>query len=106
VALDERHNENILRKNLRDGGSRFLRVALIVPLDSTRRVNQLLLAREKRMTVRANFQFQIADRRARFERVAANACDDGFLVLRMDACFHFLSVPKLSDVGDFEALSR
>jgi hypothetical protein len=89
VALNKRHTETIFVKKLRDGGRGLLCVALVVSLDATRRVDQLLLAREKRMTVGANFQFQVADRRASFERVAAHACNDGFLVLRVNACFHF-----------------
>ena len=85
-------NETMRTENLRAGGRgrRFLRVLPVVFLDTTRRVNQLLLTREKRVTVRAYLKAQIPGGGSRLERVAAHAGNNGSLVFRMDSRLHLV----------------
>ena len=69
--------------------SSFVGVFLLEPLDAAGRIDQLLLAGEERMAIRANFNAdQLAlEGRARFKHVAAGAMHlsrrgnrDGFLL--------------------------
>lgn len=83
-----RHTEEQISGRLRRCGRSLLAVLLVVLLDATSRVNQLLAAGEKRMACRANLKLQIPDCRAGFKCIAAHAGDNGFLVLWMDSGFH------------------
>lgn len=75
----------------RRGG--LLRVLLVVTLDSTSRVNELLATGKKRVTVRTDFYSQIACGRTSHERVTANACYHGLLVFRMNPFSHDKRLP-------------
>src|SRR5579864_3399497 len=72
---------------LRFGG---LLVLLGEPLDAPGRIQQLLLAREERMAIRADFDAQelALDRRARWERVPAGAMHRYRMVVRMNVRLH------------------
>lgn len=73
VAPHERHeNHTVTCRKLRGGGRCFLRIALLVPFDATRRVHELLASREKRMTVGADFEFQVTDGGTSFKGVSTN----------------------------------
>jgi hypothetical protein len=64
-------------------------VALTEFLDATGRVHDLLLARVKRVTIRANFDvIGATQRRARFEGVAATARYVNLTVFRVNIGFH------------------
>lgn len=46
-------------------------IALVESIDASGRIDELLLARKERMTVRTNFHMKVfAQRRTRFERVS------------------------------------
>src|SRR6266404_3067215 len=69
--------------------SRLLAITPIETIHASRRVNQLLLARKKRMASRANLNVQITfARRARLKSLAASAGHRDFLIFRMDSGFH------------------
>src|SRR5437588_4078641 len=73
------------------GRFRLLAVALVEAVDSARRVNQLLLACEERVALRADFDVYVALlRRARLERVAAGAVNRDVVVVWMNSLLHFL----------------
>src|SRR5438045_5506018 len=74
------------------GRFRLLAVALVEAVNAARRVNQLLLAREERVALRADFDVDVALlRRARLERAAAGAVDVRRVVVGMDSLLHFVS---------------
>jgi len=74
------------------GRFRLLAVALVEAVDAARRVNQLLLAREERVALRADFDVDVALlRRARLERAAAGAVDVRRVVVGMNSLLHFVS---------------
>jgi hypothetical protein len=62
-------------------------------LDPTGRIDELLFAREKRMTSGADADFNIMARRAGMINRAARADDVSLMIFRMNACFH---VSKMS----------
>src|SRR5436305_6975057 len=69
---------------------RLLAVALVEAVNATGGVNQLLLAREERVALRADFDVYVALlRRARLERVAAGAVNRDVVVVRMNSLLHF-----------------
>jgi hypothetical protein len=70
----------------------LLCVFLVVPLDATRGIHQLLPAREEWMAIGADLDLQVSDRGARLERVAANAGDNRLLVFRVDTVSHSLFI--------------
>src|SRR5437763_15534569 len=70
---------------------RLLAVTLVEAVYSARRVHKLLLAREERVALRADFDVYVALlRRARLERVAAGAVDCDVVVVWMNSLLHFL----------------
>lgn len=72
----------------------FTGVAFVETVNATGGVNQFLFAREKRMTLRADFDMQLVlHRRACREMISARADDVDFLVVRMNFSFHFLFLP-------------
>src|SRR5438045_5413432 len=79
------------------GRFRLLAVALVEAVDSARRVHKLLLAREERVALRADFDVYVALlRRARLERVAAGAVNRDVVVVRMNPLLHFLFLLSVS----------
>ena len=58
-------------------------------LDSAGGVDQALLTGVKRMTLRAYFDVQGRDGRARFEGIATGTGDHAASILRMNSRFHF-----------------
>src|ERR1700722_2292133 len=74
----------------RSCGSRFIRVFLLETFHTTCRIDQLLLAGEEGMAVRANFDaYHVAfNRRARVKRVAAGAVHLHGVIIGMDSFFH------------------
>jgi hypothetical protein len=68
----------------------FTTVLAIEALDPAGRVNQPLRASVERMAIRADFDVQLVDRRARLKRVAACAGNHAAMIFRMDSGFHFL----------------
>src|SRR6202521_5477609 len=75
-----------------DGLLRFggLLVLLGEPLDAAGRIKQLLLAREERVAIRADFNAQefALHRRSRGKRVATGAMHGHRVVVRMNVRFH------------------
>lgn len=65
-------------------------VFLLETVDASAGIDELLLAREKRMAARANFDAEVGLDRTRLERIAASASDRCHLVLRMNALFHLV----------------
>src|SRR5438552_1530570 len=65
-----------------------LRVALLEPVDATLRVDEVLLAREERVAVRADLDMQLGLDRHRLERAAAGADDLRLDVLGVDLFLH------------------
>src|SRR5262245_51837493 len=63
-------------------------VLLLELLDAARGVDELHLAGEERMTLRADFDRDVLLRAARLELVAATALDGGFFVFGVDVFFH------------------
>jgi hypothetical protein len=75
----------------RGGGGRCPLVAVTLAefLDAASGVHNLLLARIKRVAVRADFNMQrTAKRRTRFERIAATASHFNLIVFRVNIGFH------------------
>src|SRR5437588_13044306 len=71
--------------------SRLLTITPIETIHASRGVNQLLLARKKRMASRADLNVQITfARRARLKSLAASAGHRDFLIFRMNSRFHFV----------------
>src|SRR5436305_6582276 len=71
--------------------SRLLTITPIETIHASRRVNQFLLARKKRMASRTNLNVQIPfARRARLKSLATSASDSDFLIFRMNSGFHFV----------------
>jgi hypothetical protein len=67
---------------------------LLEAIDAAFRIDELLTASEKRMTVRANFHADIAFvSRTRTERVGTRTDHVDFLVVGVDACFHLWMIP-------------
>jgi hypothetical protein len=56
--------------------------------DAAGRINELLFAREKGMTVGTDLQVNLGLRGSGTERLAACASDNRFDVFRMDTLFH------------------
>ena len=74
----------------------FLRVFPVIAFDTSRRVDQLLLARVIGVAIRANFQVDITDGGTGFERIPANTGDNGLFVFRVNSLFHYsLQSPKI-----------
>jgi hypothetical protein len=73
---------------------RFLAVFLLEALHPSGGIDELLLAGEERMALRADFHLEVAKRRAGLENISADAGDGGTLVVGMDAFFHRKS-PKI-----------
>ncbi len=70
----------------------LLTIATVESINSSRRVNQLLLAGEKWMAGRANLDVQFAFAcRTCFESLAACASHCDFIIFRMNSGFHFLT---------------
>jgi hypothetical protein len=65
-----------------------LGVALTELVDSTARVNHLLLTRVEGMAAGADFQIQVTSSRPGLKSVAAAARYSDFFVFRMDSGFH------------------
>jgi hypothetical protein len=71
-------------------GCRLLAVAHVKAIDAPCRVDQLLLAREKRMASRADFHVQIAlFGRTGLEALTARAGHCDLVVLGMNSWFHY-----------------
>jgi hypothetical protein len=62
-------------------------------LDTAGRVDQLLLAGEKRMALGANFDADVLFGGSDLDGVAAGTLDGRGLIIRMDVCFHFYFNP-------------
>lgn len=60
----------------------------IEALHTSGRVNELLLSGVIWMAGCANFDVDIADRRARFKGTAANTGDNGLFIVRVNGFFH------------------
>ena len=72
-------------------GRGFLAIALVEPINASRRVDQLLLTGEERVASGANFDVQVAFfGRASLECLAASAGNVNFYVFRMNSWFHFV----------------
>src|SRR6266404_2229193 len=72
-------------------GSRLLAITPIETIHASRGVNQLLLARKKRMASRTNLNVQITFAcRARLKSLATSAGHRDFLIFRMNSSFHFI----------------
>src|SRR5579859_3337483 len=69
-------------------------VFLAEALHAARGVDQLLLAREERMTGGTHFNVDHRHSRPRDEGVAARALDRGPLVFRVNSGFHWTSLPE------------
>jgi len=67
----------------------FTTVFAIEPLDAACRVNELLLAREKRVAIRANLKANFRLRRASLPRLAARAMHGRVHILRMNIWLHY-----------------
>ena len=63
-------------------------VTLLETINTTARVNELLLAGEERVALGADFNAQLRLGGTRYESVAANAGHGRLLILRMDAFLH------------------
>ena len=74
----------------RSCSSRFIGVLLLEPLHPACRIDQLLLAGEEWMAVRADFDaYHVAfNRRARVKRVAAGAMHLDCMIIGMNSFFH------------------
>ena len=59
--------------------------ALVEALDTSAGIDQLLLAREERVALRADFNLNVLFGREHFDHIAAVAGDGSFLAVRMDA---------------------
>lgn len=83
----------------------LLAVTLVEAINASGGVNQLLLAREEWVAIRADFDVQVVlARRARGKAVAAGAQDFDFVVFRVNSLFH---VPLVSfPIGGYQRLSR
>ena len=57
---------------------KYLLILVHEALDAAFGVHQLVLAREERMAIGANFDLDVRFGRARFDHVAASAADGGF----------------------------
>jgi hypothetical protein len=77
----------------------FLSVFSVEALYATGRVDQSLLARIIRMTVRAHFNLDLRERRVRLEGIAAGAGDHAAAVIRMDFCSHFSIAKGLTQLS-------
>ena len=83
----------------RFGGFVRLGSLLVFPRETfhaSRRVDELLFAREERMALRADFyphQRRFISR-ARLERAAAGAMDGNFVIIGVDSGFHACSLPQ------------
>jgi len=88
--LKRLHSRSAIR-DPQSGGSLLVlfRVFLIETLDTTSSVNQLLLAGEERMAVRADFNVNVFLGRSRRPGMAAGANDVTFDVFWMNSFFHF-----------------
>src|SRR5207247_4087057 len=69
-------------------------VTLLEAIDSACRVDQLLLACEEWMALRADLDAQLLLRRTGRPRLAASAVDLDLMILRMDLCFHGLTLVR------------
>lgn len=63
-------------------------VSLLKPVDASAGINQLLLACEERVALRANINMKVFFGRTRFNDLAAGALDRSGLILRMDFLLH------------------
>ena len=61
---------------------------LVEAVNTAARVNELLLAGEVRMALRANFHADVLLGGTRVNHIAASTGDGGFLILRMNGFFH------------------
>ena len=62
---------------------------LVEAVNTAARVNELLLAGEVRMALRANFHADVLLGGTRVNHIAASTGDGGLLVLRVNGFFHF-----------------
>jgi hypothetical protein len=85
--LPERQCEARLRRSL---GAVFLTELI----DATGGIDNLLCAGVERVALGTNLDVQgwFADHGLGLEAVAATACHGDFLIIRVDICFHFLSL--------------
>src|SRR5258708_7461283 len=96
-----------LGSGARSRGWRLLGVLLLEAVDAAGRVDQLLLAGEEGMALRADVDAQFLLRGARGPGLAARAVDRDLLILRMNVWFHeltsngrMLSDPKTGSIGE------
>src|SRR5664279_1307707 len=84
-------------------GLRRVRVTLLEALDAAGRVDELGLAREERVAVRADLEAELGLRALGFPRVPARAMHDHFVVLGVNLLFHvgapFTAPPRVSGAG-------
>lgn len=66
----------------------LLRILLVETLNTTGRVNQLLLSGIVWMTRRADFDVDVTNRRAGFKSIPAHAGNDRFSVFWVNIFFH------------------
>ena len=69
-------------------GSLLLLVLIQEALDTAFRIQELMLACEKRMAVGANFDFDIIFSRARLDHIATCAADGRFVVNWVNTLLH------------------
>ena len=81
---------NTLFRGLNDSGAAC--ITLVKAVNASGRIDQFLLAGEKRVTLGANFYMQLfAHRRTRHKRMAACTGNFNFVVIRMYLWFHNLT---------------
>ena len=89
-----KHAANLARKLLLCWSSfrGLLTITPVKAIDAAGRINQLLLARKKRMAGRANLNMEIAlARRTRLKSLAAGAGNSYFFIFGVNSGFHILS---------------
>jgi hypothetical protein len=70
----------------------LLTITPVKAIDAAGRINQLLLARKKRVAGRANLNVEIAlARRTRLKSLAARAGNSYFFIFRVNSGFHIIS---------------
>ena len=84
-------------------GGGFLAVALVEAIDSSRGVDQLLLAGKERVASRTNFNVQVTFLgRASLEGLAARAGDGDINVFWVDSWFHLITLYRRRPGRDFK----
>ena len=91
MLVAQTHGSGLFRGR---GAFGFFTVALVEAVDTSRGINELLLAGKERVAVRADFDVQVlAQRRAGPEGVPAGTDHRDLVVIRMYFSFHFPFLP-------------